>query len=178
MRVQETNRLALIKEARRKQIKSHIAWLDKAINEVNIDLTARLRTSSAWREKDDLYRSMKGIGPVSSGTLMASLPQLGKLDRRSIAALVGVAPFNRDSGAFRGRRTIWGGRAQVRHMLYMAAITAIRSNPVIKDFYERLIARGKPHKVAMVACMRKMITILNAMARSHTPWAAASHGRN
>ena len=175
MRVQESNRLPLMKGAMRKQIKAHIAWLDKAIDEVNTDLTARLRTSAAWREKDELYRSMKGIGPITSGTLMASLPELGTLDRRSIAALVGVAPFNRDSGAFRGRRTIWGGRAQVRHMLYMAATAAIRSNPVIKDFYERLIGRGKPHKVALVACMRKMITILNAMARSNRPWDPALH---
>ena len=176
MRVQESNRLTLMKGAMRKQIKAHIAWLDKAIGEVNTDLTARLRTSAAWREKDELYRSMKGVGPVTSGTLMASLPELGTLDRRSIAALVGVAPFNRDSGTFRGRRTIWGGRAQVRHIVYMAATAAVRSNPVIKDFYERLIARGKPHKVAMVACMRKMITILNAMARTNTPWTPAFHG--
>jgi transposase len=170
MRVQESNRLTLMKGAMRKQIKAHIAWLDKAIDEVNTDLTGRLRTSAAWREKDELYRSMKGVGPITSSTLTASLPELGTLDRRAIAALVGVAPFNRDSGTFRGRRTIWGGRAQVRHILYMAAFTAIRSNPVIKDFYERLIGRGKPHKVALVACMRKMITILNAMARSNTPW--------
>jgi len=176
MRVQESNRLPRMKGAMRKQIKAHIAWLDKAIDEVNTDLTARLRTSAVWREKDELYRSMKAIGPITSGTLMASLPELGTLDRRAIAALVGVAPFNRDSGKFRGRRTIWGGRAQVRHILYMAAFTAIRSNPVIRDFYERLIARGKPHKVALVACMRKMITILNAMARSNTPWNPALHG--
>ena len=178
MRVQESNRLTLMKGAMRKQIKAHIAWLDKAIDEVNTDLTARLRTSAAWREKDELYRSMKGVGPITSGTLMASLPELGTLDRRSIAALVGVAPFNRDSGAFRGRRTIWGGRAQVRHIVYMAATAAVRSNPVIKDFYERLIARGKPHKVAMVACMRKMLTILNAMARTNTPWTPAFQGAN
>jgi transposase len=175
MRVQESNRLTLMKGAMRKQIKAHIAWLDKAIDEVNTDLRARLRTSAAWREKDELYRSMKGVGPITSSTLTASLPELGTLDRRAIAALVGVAPFNRDSGTFRGRRTIWGGRAQVRHILYMAAFTAIRSNPVIKDFYERLIGRGKPHKVALVACMRKMITILNAMARSNTPWNPALH---
>lgn len=173
MRVQESNRLTLMKGAMRKQIKAHIAWLDKAIDEVNTDLMARLRTSAAWREKDELYRSMKGVGPITSGTLMASLPELGTLDRRSIAALVGVAPFNRDSGTFRGRRAIWGGRAQLRHMLYMAATAAIRSNPVIKDFYERLIGRGKPHKVALVACMRKMVTILNAMAHSNTPWTPA-----
>lgn len=178
MRVQEANRVALMQGAMRKQIKSHIAWLDMAIDEVNTDLTARLRTSPVWREKDELYRSFKGVGPITSGTLMAGLPELGQLDRRSIAALVGVAPFNRDSGAFRGRRTIWGGRAHVRHMLYMAATTAIRFNPVIKAFYERLIARGKPHQVAMVACMRKMLTILNAMARTHTPWTPTFEGVN
>lgn len=178
MRVQETNRLGLMQGAMRKQIKSHIAWLDRAIDELNTDLTARLRSSPAWREKDELLQSLKGIGPITSGTLMTSLPELGQLDRRSIAALVGVAPFNRDSGAFRGRRSIWGGRAHVRHMLYMAATTAIRSNPVIKPFYERLIARGKPHKVAMVACMRKMLTILNAMMRNNTPWTPTYQGAN
>lgn len=170
MRVQELNRLAMTPGALRKQLKAHIAWLDKALAEVNTDLTARLRTSPVWREKDELYRSMKGIGPISSGTLMAALPELGTLDRRSIAALVGVAPFNRDSGTLRGRRVIWGGRAPVRRVLYMAATTAIRSNPAIKDFYERLTARGKPHKVAMIACTRKMLTILNAMARTNTRW--------
>lgn len=170
MKVQETNRLALMHGAMRKQIKSHIAWLDKAIDEVNTDLTAGLRNSPVWREKDELLRSLKGIGPITSSMLMMNLPELGQLDRRSIAALVGVAPFNRDSGTFRGRRAIWGGRAQVRHVLYMAATTAIQHNPVIKPFYERLIARGKPHKVAMVACMRKMLTILNAMTRSNTHW--------
>lgn len=178
MRVQEANRLAQMQGAMRKQIKSHIAWLDRAIDEVNTDLTARLRQSPAWREKDELLRSLKGIGPITSGTLMTSLPELGELDRRAIAALVGVAPFNRDSGAFRGRRAIWGGRAQVRHTLYMAATSAIRSNPVIKPFYERLIARGKPHKVAVVACMRKMLTILNAMLRTKTPWTPAFQGTN
>jgi len=178
MRVQESNRLALMAGAMRKQIKSHIAWLDKAIDEVNTDITARLRKSPVWREKDELLRSLKGIGPLTSGTLMACLPELGQIDRRGIAALVGVAPFNRDSGTFRGRRAIWGGRAQVRRMLYMAAIAAIRSNPVIRPFYERLVARGKPHKVAVVACMRKMLTILNAMMRSNTHWTPAFHGAN
>ncbi|MGH6908288.1 MAG: IS110 family transposase [Aestuariivirga sp.] len=178
MRVQETNRLGLMEGAMRKQIKSHIAWLDRAIDELNTDLTARLRKSPVWREKDELLRSLKGIGPITSSTLMASLPELGELDRRSIAALVGVAPFNRDSGTFRGRRAIWGGRAHVRQMLYMAATSAIRSNPVIKPFYERLVGRGKPHKVAVVACMRKMLTILNAMMRSNTPWTPTFHGAN
>jgi transposase len=178
MKVQETNRLAMMAGAARKQIKAHIAWLEKAIDELNTDITARLRTSPVWREKDELLRSLKGIGPITSSTLMASLPELGQLDRRSIAALVGVAPFNRDSGTFRGKRAIWGGRAHVRQALYMAAITAARSNPVIKPFYERLIARGKPHKVAIVACMRKMLTILNAMMRSNTHWAPALQGTN
>jgi transposase len=178
MRVQESNRLGLMQGAVRKQIKSHIAWLDRAIDELNTDLTARLRSSPAWREKDELLQSLKGIGPITSGTLMTNLPELGQLNRRAIAALVGVAPFNRDSGAFRGRRVIWGGRAHVRHVLYMAAIAAVRSNPVIKPFYERLIARGKPHKVAMVACMRKMLTILNAMMRSNTPWTPSWQGAN
>lgn len=178
MKVQETNRLAMMAGTTRKQIKSHIAWLEKAIDEVNTDITARLRTSPVWREKDELLRSLKGIGPITSSTLMAGLPELGQLDRRSIAALVGVAPFNRDSGAFRGKRVIWGGRAHVRQVLYMAAIAAVRSNPIIKAFYERLIARGKPHKVAMVACMRKMLTILNAMTRSNTHWMPGPQGAN
>jgi transposase len=175
MRVQESNRLALMRGPMRKQIKSHVAWLDRAIDEVGVDLTARLRKSAAWREKDELLRSLKGIGPISSGMLMTALPELGQLDRRAIAALVGVAPFNCDSGKLRGRRAIWGGRADVRHTLYMAAIAAIRSNAHIKAFYGRLIERGKPHKVAVVACMRKMLTILNAMARSNTHWNPALH---
>jgi len=170
MRTQESNRLALTQGVMRKQIKTHIAWLDRAIGSLDTDLTARLRNSPAWRAKDDLLQSMKGIGPIASGTLMSALPELGRLDRRAIAALVGVAPFNRDSGTLRGRRTIWGGRARVRTVLYMAATSAVRANPVMRAFYQRLIARGKPHKVAMVACMRKMLTILNAMARTNTPW--------
>lgn len=170
MRVQESNRLGLARAGMRKQIKTHIDWLDKAIEQLNIDLTAQLRSSKAWRAKDQLYQSFKGVGPINSMTLMLMLPELGQLDRRAIAALVGVAPFNCDSGAFRGRRAIWGGRAQVRHMLFMAARTAVQHNPVIKTYYERLIAHGKPYKVAIVACMRKMLTILNAMARTQTPW--------
>jgi transposase len=170
MRTQETNRFALTQGAMRKQIKTHIAWLDRAIGALDTDLSAKLRNSPAWRTRDDLLQSLKGIGPITSGTLMSALPELGGLDRRAIAALVGLAPFNRDSGTLRGRRTIWGGRGRVRHVLYMAATSAVRSNPVIRTFYQRLIQRGKPHKVAMVACMRKMLTILNAMARTNTPW--------
>lgn len=170
MRTQESNRLGLSSGVMRKQIKTHIAWLDRAIGALDTDLTAKLRNSPAWRARDDLLQSMKGVGPITSGTLMSALPELGRLDRRAIAALVGVAPFNRDSGTLRGRRAIWGGRARVRAVLYMAATSAVRSNPVIRACYQRLIERGKPHKVAMVACMRKMLTILNAMARTNTPW--------
>jgi len=170
MRVQEVNRLGLMQGAMRKRIKAHIDWLEKEIDKLDIDLTAGLRSSPAWRAKDELLRSFKGVGPITSGTLMVALPELGQLDRRAIAALVGLAPFNRDSGVMRGRRSIYGGRSQVRTLLYMAATTAIRSNPVIRAFYERLKSRGKPHKVAMVACMRKMLTILNAMVRQSTPW--------
>jgi len=170
MRVQEVNRLALAQGAMRKNIKAHIDWLEKQIDRLDIDLTATLRSSPAWRAKDELLQSFKGVGRITSGTLLVALPELGQLDRRAIAALVGLAPFNRDSGVMRGRRSIYGGRSQVRTLLYMAATSAIRCNPVIRGFYERLKARGKPHKVAMVACMRKMLTILNAMVRQSTPW--------
>jgi transposase len=170
MRVQEINRLGLMQGAMRKSIKTHIDWLEREIDKLDVDLTAKLRSSPAWRTKDELLRSLKGIGPVTSRTLLVGLPELGQLDRRALAALAGLAPFSRDSGVMRGRRSIYGGRSHVRSLLYMAATTAIRCNPVIRDFYERLRSRGKPHKVAMVACMRKMLTILNAMVRESTPW--------
>jgi transposase len=170
MRTQERQRLEHAQSAMRKNIKKHIDWLDQEIDKLDVDLTAGLRKSPVWRAKDELLRSFKGVGPITSGTLMVGLPELGCLDRRSIAALVGLAPFNRDSGTMRGRRSIYGGRARVRTLLYMAATSAIRSNPVIRAFYLRLKSRGKPHKVAVVACMRKMLTILNAMVRESTPW--------
>jgi transposase len=170
MRVQEINRLGLAQGAMRKGIKAHIEWLQKQIDRLDIDLTAGLRKSPAWRAKDELLRTVKGVGPTTSNTLIIGLPELGQLDRRALAALVGLAPFNRDSGVMRGRRSIYGGRSHVRTALYMATTTAIRYNPVIRAFYERLKARGKPHKVAMVACMRKLLTILNAMVRQSTPW--------
>lgn len=175
MRVQEINRLALVQGSMRKNIKAHIEWLQKQIDRLDVDLTAGLRKSPAWRAKDELLRSFKGVGPITSSTLLIALPELGQLDRRAIASLVGLAPFNCDSGVMRGRRSIYGGRSRVRTMLYMAATTAIRSNPVIRAFYERLKARGKPHKVAIVACMRKMLTILNAMLRQSTPWTPESN---
>jgi transposase len=169
MRTQELNRLAQT-ALLRTQIKDHIAWLNSAIRNCDIDLTAKLRSSAAWKAKDDLFRSMPGIGPVNARMLMACLPELGHLNRQKISALVGVAPFNRDSGKFKGHRQIWGGRAQVRQALYMAALTAKRCNPVIRRLYERLTARGKPHKVVMVACMHKMLIVLNTMARTNAPW--------
>jgi transposase len=170
MRVQEVNRLGLMQGPTRKRIKAHVQWLEKEIDKLDVDLTAGLRSSPAWRAKDELLRTFKSVGQVTSNTLLIALPELGQLDRRAIAALVGLAPYNRDSGVMRGRRCIYGGRSHVRTALYMAAVTAIRCNPVIRPFYERLISRGKPHKVAMVACMRKMLTILNAMVRQSTPW--------
>ncbi len=170
MRVQEVNRLGLMRGAMRKRIKAHVDWLENEIAKVDVDLTAGLRKSPAWRAKDELLQSFKGVGRITSSTLIVALPELGQLDRREITALVGLAPFNRDSGVMRGRRSIYGGRSQVRTLLYMAAISAIRCNPVIRAFYERLKSRGKPHKVAMVACMRKILTILNAMVRQSTPW--------
>lgn len=170
MRAQERQRLEHSQGLMRKQIKKHIDWLDQEIAKLDVDITAGLRKSPAWRAKDELLRSFKGVGPITSGTLLAALPELGCLGRRPIAALVGVAPFNWDSGKMRGKRSIHGGRARIRTLLYMATTSAVRCNPVIRAFYERLRSRGKPHKVAMVACMRKVLTILNAMARESTPW--------
>jgi transposase len=170
MRTQELNRLAQAAPAVRPQIKNHITWLNEAIRKCDIDLTAKLRSSPVWKAKENLLRSMPGIGAINSRMFMAGLPELGQLNRQKIAALVGVAPFNRDSGKFKGHRSIWGGRAHIRQALYMAALTAKRCNPVIRTLYERLTARGKPHKVAMVACMRKMLTILNTMAKNNTHW--------
>ena len=136
---------------------------------LNDDLKRHLKTQAAWRQKDQLLRSVKGVGPVLSVTLVADLPELGQLNRKQIAALVGVAPLNRDSGLHQGRRGIWGGRAQVRAVLYMAALSATRCNHVIRTFYQRLLAAGKKKKVALTACMRKLLVILNAILRTGTP---------
>ena len=129
-----------------------------------------LHASPVWRERDELYRSVPGIGPVGARTLVLDLPELGTLSRQRIAALGGVAPCNRDRGTLRGRRTIWGGRAAVRATLSMSALVAVRHNPMLQAFYERLCAAGKAKKVALTACMRKLLTILNAMAKHQTPW--------
>ena len=170
MRVQESLRLARASKAQQKSLKRHIAWLDKRITEFDTELTKRLRTSPAWRAKDDLLRSIPGVGATTSATLLAQLPELGTLDRKAIAALAGIAPLANDSGQHRGKRRIWGGRAEVRSVLYMSTVTAIRWNAVIKAFSDRLKAAGKPAKVVIVACMRKLLSIMNAMLKTNSPW--------
>lgn len=171
MLVMEKNRLSLAFGSIRDDIAKNIEWLEERLDEINTRLGQAVRISPIWREQDDLLRSVPGVGTVLSTALLASLPELGKLDRRSIAALVGVAPMNCDSGKFRGKRRVWGGRANLRAVLYMAIMTAIRFNPVISKFYRRLVDAGKPHKVAATASMRKLLTILNTMVRTGQPWA-------
>lgn len=171
MLVMEKNRLSLAFGSIRDDIEKNIEWLEERLDEINTRLGQAVRLSPIWREQDDLLRSVPGVGAVLSTALLASLPELGKLDRRSIAALVGVAPMNCDSGKFRGKRRVWGGRANLRAVLYMAIMTAIRFNPVISKFYKRLVDAGKPHKVAATASMRKLLTILNTMVRTGQPWA-------
>jgi len=170
MVVAEKNRLRSAPRRVRPQIQEHITWLEGHLDGLDRELSDLLRSSPLWREKEDLLRSFKGIGPVSARTLLAELPELGLLNRKQIAALVGVAPIARESGSWRGRRSIWGGRGQVRAILYMATVTAMRANVQIRTFYLRLRQAGKPGKVALVACMRKLLTILNAMVRTHTRW--------
>ena len=170
MIVSEKNRLGTAATAVCPRIEAHIEWLQRELDDLDRDLRQTLRQSPVWREKDDLLRTVPGVGEQVSLTLLAYLPELGALDRRQIAALVGVAPFNRDSGTMRGRRTIWGGRARVRAALYMGALVATRHNPVIKDFYLRLLAAGKPKKVALTACMRKLLVILNSMLKHRSAW--------
>jgi transposase len=167
----ERNRQGLARHASvKRDLKTTISWLERRLAGIDADLGRRIRASSIWREKEDLLISAPGIGPVSTQTLISGLPELGTLNRRRISALVGVCPFNCDSGTLRGKRRIWGGRAAIRSVLYMAAVTAARCNPVIRVFYQRLVQAGKPKKVALVACMRKLLTILNAMLRDQKPW--------
>ena len=154
----------------RRGIDRTIAFLNQELEEIDEDLTRRLRESPLWRERDELLRSVPGVGPALSFVLLADLPELGALSNKQVASLVGLAPFARDSGKFRGARTCWGGRAEVRAALYMPTVTAMRCNPVIKEFYGRLVKAGKPPKVALTACMRKLLTVLNAMLRHGTPW--------
>jgi transposase len=172
MRTAEQNRLAGTSGRLQTDIEAHITWLNERLATLDDDIETLLRASPLWRENDDLLQSAPGIGPVCARTLLLELPELGTLNRRQIAALVGVAPLNRDSGTLRGRRTIWGGRAHVRTVLYMGTLVATRYNPRIKAFYERLLAAGKVKKVALTACMHKFLTILNAMLKHRTPWQA------
>lgn len=170
----EQNRRRLLRDRRlQRHLDAHIAWLEDALRRLDADLTTLIRSTPIWREADDLLRSVPGVGPVTSCTLIADLPELGHLDRRRIAALAGLAPVARDSGAFRGRRMIFGGRAHIRRVLYMATVAAIRHNPVIRAFFQRLVAAGRPGKVAVTAAMRKLLTILNAMLRDRQPWRLA-----
>jgi transposase len=167
----EKNRLFATDQSRtRRRIKEHIEYLQKELNINDYDLDQSIKQMPIWLEKVDLLESVPGVGRVTASTLVALLPELGTLGRKQIAALVGVAPFNNDSGTLRGRRTVWGGRATVRAVLYMAALTSTRWNPSIRALYRRLKAAGKPSKVALVACMRKLLIILNAMLRTRTPW--------
>lgn len=170
MRTAEQNRLGTALPPVRTRIQAHLAWLERELRQLDADLAQAIRESPVWREKDDLLQSTPGVGPVLARTLLASLPELGTLDRKQIAALVGVAPFNRDSGRLRGKRIVWGGRAHVRAALYMGALAATRWNPVIRTFYERLRAAGKAKKVALTACMRKLLIILNAILKHRSPW--------
>ena len=166
----EKNRLYRARRPVSEHIQAHIAWLAQELGDMESSLRRFIHESPIWREKDNLLQSIPGVGPILSSTLMAELPELGTLNRKQIAALVGVAPLNRDSGKFRGKRTVWGGRAKVRAVLYMATLVATRHNAAIRCFYERLIVAGKAKKAAITACMRKLLTIMNAMMKHRTPW--------
>jgi transposase len=169
----ERNRLGSVPRELHREIRAHIRWLEARLKERNRDLDHMLHNSPLWREQEDLLRSVPGVGPVLCATLLAGLPELGRLNRREIAALVGVAPLNHDSGTLRGRRTVWGGRANLRAALYMGTLVGVRYNPVLLTLYRRLLERGKAKKVALVACMRKLITILNAMLKNRTRWSVS-----
>jgi transposase len=166
----EKNRLGFARAPVRRGITQHIRWLERQLTGVDHDLEQTIRESPVWRATDDLLQSVPGVGPVLSRTLLGELPELGQLNRKQIAALVGVAPLARDSGTLRGKRLVWGGRAPIRTVLYMNALVATRCNPVIRRFYQRLRTAGKPAKVALTACMRKLLIILNAMVRTQTKW--------
>jgi transposase len=172
----ERNRLGSVPLELHREIRAHIRWLEARLKKRDHDLDRRLRNSPLWREREDLLRSVPGVGPVLCVSLLAGLPELGRLNRHEIAALVGVAPLNRDRGTLRGRRTVWGGRAHLRAALYMGALVGVRYNPVLRALYRRLLERGKAKKLALVACMRKLITILNAMLKHRAHWSAPCPG--
>lgn len=173
MLISEKQRLSTARRAVVKPIKAHIKYLERQLDEIDADLEETIAKSPLWRARDNLLRSAKGVGPVLSRTLLAEVPELGHLNRKQIAKLVGVAPLARDSGQIRGKRQIAGGRAHVRSVLYMATLSAIRSNPAIASYHARLVAQGKPRKVAVVACMRKFLVTLNAMLRTGQAWSPA-----
>ena len=177
MRTAEQLRRRLALPAVRQSIDEVIAFLNGQLKDVDDDLGLRLRESPLWSGQEKLLKSVPGVGPVTIFNLLADLPELGTLDRRAIAALVGVTPLSRDSGKFRGARSCWGGRAKVRSALYMSTLVAVHRNPVLKEFYERLLRAGKPKKVALTACMRKLLTILNAMLKNGAKW-EADHALN
>lgn len=170
MLIAERNRLELARPAVRSGVRRHVQWLEARLRDVDRDTRHRIEQSPLWRGQDRLLQSVPGIGPATSARLIGSLPELGHLTAREIAKLVGVAPLNNDSGARSGPRRIWGGRAAVRHALYMATVSAITCNPIIRTFYRRLRALGKPGKVALIAAMHKLVTILNAIMKTHQPW--------
>ena len=173
----EKNRLGRARGRALTDVRAHIAWLEKRLGRIDDDLQDAIKTSPLWRERDALFQSVPGAGPGLSLSLLINLPEIGSLSHRALAKLVGVAPLNRDSGIMRGRRVTWGGRANVRCALYMATTSAIRWNPVIKAYHQKLLGAGKKYKVALVACMRKLLSILNAIARSGVPWQAAKEPR-
>jgi transposase len=168
----ERNRLGFAPLTLKKPIEKHIRWLQRELESVDSDIGRTIQSSPIWRARETLFQSVPGIGPVVSRTLIAELPELGYLNRKQITALVGLAPLANESGKHKGRRMVFGGRASVREALYMAALVASRRNPTIRTFYQRLRASGKPPKVALTACMRKLLTTLNAMARTGTPWSS------
>lgn len=166
----EKNRLGFARGPVQRDINQHIRWLEKRLADVDGELTSAIADSPLYRAQDDLLQRVPGVGRVTALTLLGKLPELGRLSRREIAALVGVAPLNRDSGKMRGKRFVWGGRAPVRAVLYMAALVGVKHNPILRAFYERLCAAGKVFKVAITACMRKLLTILNAMVHHQRRW--------
>lgn len=170
MLVAEQHRLTRAEADVVPDVKVHIAWLRKRVRQLDAELARAIKASPLWRARDDLLQSVPAVGRVLALTLIAELPELGTLNRKQIAALVGVAPLNRDSGVFRGKRLVWGGRTSVRTTLYLAAMCGVRFNPVLRTFYQRLLAAGKPKKVALVACARKLLVTLNTMAKTSTPW--------
>jgi len=170
IRVAEQNRRSTALPDIQTRIDEHLAWLDEEIADLEAEIARRVQENTVWRETADILDSAPGVGQITAFKLVTGVPELGQLDRKQIAALVGVAPFNKDSGKKRGLRRVWGGRAQARSALYMATLAATRFNPVIREFYQRLVAAGKPKKVALTACMRKLLTILNAMVKNRTRW--------